>query len=91
VPRESQLSPDAGQIYFSTAVLPSITQAVPKPNLAACIATCPPDSCCMVQFNGNTGTCYYATAAWDPAGVWMVTILAEPLNSTLRFGVYSYG
>jgi hypothetical protein len=78
VPRESQLSPDAGQIYFSSAVLPSITQAVQKPNLAACIATCPPDSCCMVQYalnsTGNGGTCYYAALAWDPTGVLGVTL-----------------
>lgn len=69
MPKESQLSPDAGQIYFSTAVLPAITQAVQQLNLTACIATCPADMCCMVQYNGASSTCNFAAIPWDATGV----------------------
>lgn len=68
VPKESQLSPDAGQIYFSSAVLPELTLSVSQPSLAACIGTCPPDLACMVQYNVATSTCYYSALTWDPAG-----------------------
>jgi len=68
VPKESQLSPDAGQAYFSTALLPEITLHIPQPNLAACIGTCPSDNACMVQYDVATGTCYYAALPLDPTG-----------------------
>jgi hypothetical protein len=68
LPKESQLSPDAGQIYFSAAVLPELTLSVPRPSLAACIATCPPNRGCMVQYDVGAGVCYYAALPWDPPG-----------------------
>jgi len=69
VPRESQLSPDAGQTYFSAAVLPELTSHTQRATLAACIATCPPDSACMVQYDVATCTCYFAALPWDATGV----------------------
>ena len=68
MPKESQLSPDAGQSYFSTALLPEITLNTPQPTLAACIGTCPPDSACMVQYDVASGICYYAALPLDPTG-----------------------
>lgn len=68
VPKESQLSPDAGQIYFGSSVLPELTTAVAQPNLAACIRMCPADHACMIQFDVAAGVCNYAALPWDPQG-----------------------
>lgn len=68
MPKESQLSPDAGQAYFSNVLLPEITLNTPQPNLAACIGTCPPDNACMVQYDVAAGICYYAALPLDPTG-----------------------
>jgi hypothetical protein len=70
IPKESQLSPDAGQIYFRSAVLPELTLSVAAATLGDCIRACPQGSGCLVQFDASKApaTCYYAALPWDPEG-----------------------
>lgn len=70
VPKESQLSPDAGQIYFSAAVLPELTVSVAASTLDDCIRACLQGSGCLLQFDASKApaTCNYAALPWDPEG-----------------------
>lgn len=66
VPLSSQLSPEAGQSYFSPeSPMQSLLQAAPQASLEACLASCATDRCCFAQFAVSSGTCQ--TIALAPA------------------------
>ena len=60
VPKQSQMSPEAGQAYFTPATSVTLTNATAA-NLAACLASCPANKCCLAQFDGSN--CQSATLA----------------------------
>jgi hypothetical protein len=65
VPMQSQLSPEAGQAYFSpenTAVL-NMTSIANTSNIGACFGRCPNNTCCLMQYDAGNRTCRIATFA----------------------------
>jgi hypothetical protein len=60
VPIQSQLSPEAGQAYIAPTDANTMALYTPAPaaSLAACIASCPANKCCMAQYDVNSTTCY---------------------------------
>jgi hypothetical protein len=73
VPKETQLSPEAGQAYFnstSPAVQDLLTEKTAN-TLSDCIGTCEATACCLAQYNTVTKKCKRATltpVAADAAG-----------------------
>jgi len=62
VPWQSQLSPEAGQAYFSAdSPLQLLLATTPQQSLAACMALCPSSSCCLAQYDFSAHTCKVAT------------------------------
>jgi hypothetical protein len=62
---QSQLSPEAGQAYFSpdnTAVL-ALTISLNASNIGACFSACPGTMCCLMQYSVDNRTCRIATLA----------------------------
>jgi hypothetical protein len=58
VPAQSQLSPEAGQAFFSpTAAIQGVVANATMANLTACMATCPAGTFCMTQFDSTTSSC----------------------------------
>lgn len=66
VPKQSQLAQEAGQAFFS-AESPAYTLLTPTPraSLSACLASCPPGSCCFAQYDVTSRVC--STVTLDPA------------------------
>lgn len=66
VPQQSQLSPEAGQAYFSpdASSLQSLLTSSTQNSLGDCVATCPAGSCCMAQYDVTGKTC--KTISLDP-------------------------
>lgn len=65
VPWQSQLSPEAGQAYFSadnTAMLSLLTNSTAN-SLGACFWTCPNNTCCFAQYDVTSRICRIATLA----------------------------
>lgn len=63
VPWQSQLSPEAGQAYFSPENTPllNLTQVYSAPALASCFAACPNNMCCLTQWDATNKYCRVAT------------------------------
>lgn len=83
VPKQSQLSPEAGQAYFNpeAADIQALLTATPNTNLDTCMATCAANSCCMTQFDGTTSTCKTVTltpAAADATSGWQLVYKLPP-------------
>lgn len=58
VPVHSQLSPEAGQAYFSEeSPLRSLLTVTQQQTLTTCLSSCPAGGCCLAQFEGSSGTC----------------------------------
>lgn len=71
VPMRSQLSPEAGQAYFTSEMangklLKEMFTSSDISSLPACLDLCAPDSCCLAQYNVKARTCLLVTLA--PAG-----------------------
>jgi len=64
VPKESQLSPEAGQAYFSSAAaVQTLLTSSSRATLALCLASCPSDACCIAQYDAASKVCKTATLA----------------------------
>lgn len=60
----NQLSPEAGQSYFSPeSPLQPLLQAGPQVTLEACLSTCAADRCCLAQYVVNSSSCQTITLA----------------------------
>jgi hypothetical protein len=60
VPKKSQMSPEAGQAFFSARTAASLVTSPEAGTLDTCLATCDNvNTCCLVQFSG--GSCRRAT------------------------------
>ena len=84
VPKQSQLSPEAGQAYFSpeaTDMLNLLTSST-QTSLADCMAQCSAaDACCMSQFDATAGTCKtinLSPSASDATSGWQVVYKLPP-------------
>lgn len=74
VPKQSQLSPEAGQAYFSPSVASSLLSTASQPSLDACLSSCPANSCCMAQYD----------AAGEACGTVTLTPAASDANSGMQ-------
>lgn len=83
VPRESQLSPDAGQAYINANLLPKIAKAAAAPALADCIKACPPEQACLTQWNATAQQCYVVGLAFDTDGATGLKLAYKLPPSTL--------
>ena len=64
VPKQSQLSPEAGQAYIapgSSAM--SLLSSAPAPTLKACLDSCPAGQCCLAQYDVTGKLCYSVALA----------------------------
>lgn len=62
VPKESQLSPEAGQAFFGSApAVQALLTTTNATSLATCLASCEPTACCMVQWHADTSKCKRAS------------------------------
>jgi hypothetical protein len=68
VPLQSQLSPEAGQAYFSPDNAPvlNLTTTTNLTNIGACFGRCPNNTCCLMQYDAVNRTCMIATFAPVP-------------------------
>lgn len=56
VPKKSQLSPEAGQAYFSEKTNPTLlNNTVAALTFSQCVESCPADNCCLAQFEAAVG------------------------------------
>jgi len=86
VPLQSQLSPEAGQAYFSPEALSSeamqsLVSNSTAQDLAGCVAACPANSCCMAQYDTGSKACKtisLAPAASDAVGAKQVVYKLPP-------------
>ena len=62
VPWQSQLSPEAGQAYFSPDNAPvlNLTKVYSAASLDVCFTACPSNMCCMAQWDATRNTCRVA-------------------------------
>jgi hypothetical protein len=69
VPVQSQLSPEAGQAYFSpeSAMQPLLSNSSAA-TLGACLGACGAESCCLAQWDAVSQTCQTASLGVSSAG-----------------------
>lgn len=82
IPKESQLSPEAGQAYFGKdpEVQALLTNST-KQTLGACLSSCPSDACCLAQYEVTDRQCRTATlpaVAADAAGYYRLMYKLPP-------------
>jgi hypothetical protein len=82
IPKESQLSPEAGQAYFGKdpEVQALLTNST-KQTLGACLSSCPSDACCLAQYEVGNRMCRTATlppVAADAAGYYRLLYKLPP-------------
>jgi len=64
VPKESQMSPEAGQAYFGKdADVQGLLTKSTRQTMDACLSSCPADSCCLAQYEVSSKACQTATLA----------------------------
>jgi hypothetical protein len=56
VPKRTQMSPEAGQTFFTPTTAANLTTTVGATTFSACVEACPTDKCCLSQFVGNVCT-----------------------------------
>lgn len=82
VPKESQLSPEAGQAYFDQdPLVQSLLTNSTKQTLGACLSSCPANSCCLAQYDVSGKSCQTASlapVAADDAGYYRVLYKLPP-------------
>lgn len=82
VPKESQLSPEAGQAYFGTdPLVQNLLTKSTRQTMGECLSSCPANSCCMAQYEVATKACKTATlapVAADAAGYYKLFYKLPP-------------
>jgi hypothetical protein len=69
VPVQSQLSPEAGQAYFSPAsAMQLVLRNSTATTLAACLAACGSEGCCLAQWEAAAQTCQTVSLRVSSAG-----------------------
>lgn len=99
VPKESQLSPEAGQAYFGKDPdVQGLLTTSTKQTMDACLSSCAADSCCLAQYDVSNKACQTATlapAAADAPGYYKLMYKLPPsamgAASSLKAGASAAG